>query len=149
MAELLRPKPGALLRLFTPKDVGLDVCVMHTDDEYRKLVVFTILRGGGSITLTWTGEDYHDTSGRIIRVEQPVYVTAVVKRMQTEDGITSLAGVAHIGKAYRMQLNSQEMREWGHHDHPGQRWMRESAVFIDEAGHGGVMPVELFHIQTN
>jgi hypothetical protein len=120
---------------------------MLVSPDFKTILLYTTIRGGGMIPLTWKEDQYVDTSERIIQVERPTFVKATVKRVTTEDGI--MQSRTQVGDVYKMQVNSMEMAEWGHVDHPGKKWNRMSAIFYNKDGVGGQMPIELFEIETN
>ena len=147
--EPMQLKQGDVVRLRAPSGRGLNAAVALVSDN-RKSLALVVLSGDeiGAVPLSWIEDHYEDMRGRCIGVELPVYVRATLKRVKTEDGIMSVEE-SLLGKVYRVQLNSMEMTEWGHVDHPGRRWERMSAVFVDADGHQGHFPIELFEIETN
>lgn len=127
-------------------------------DEKQDMVGLALARSGdpsdkfAAVIVSWDGTMYRSLpSERPVWLERPVYAKAVLKKLKTDDGITELDDGTHIqiGAKYTVDLMTKEMREWGHSKHPGKKWMRLSAVFTNENGEAGMMPVELFVIQHN
>jgi hypothetical protein len=150
--EPLNLKVGNKVSLWTPSGKRLNGVIAELSEDKRAVAV-AVLRSDDSLgvaPLSWVDDHYQDPSGRRIKLELSVYVKATLKRLSTEDGIVTVQQWAKVGQLYMMQTDSLEEHEWGHVDHPGRRWTRMSANFINENGFSGILPVELFDVgETN
>ena len=150
MPERLTFKTQEHLHLFTKSGGHVNAVIIATQDEKTLCVIESQSMGTGTTLLYWDQKDeIYRTSptGYEMRVERPAFVRAVLKSSKTSDGIMEVE--APIGKRYKLDIVSVEDRQWGHADYPGQTWTRKSGELVDDAGVKGVLPIELFEIESN
>jgi hypothetical protein len=146
--EPLNLNVGVMVSVWTPSGKRLNGVVAELSEDKRSVAV-AVLRKDDSLgvaPLSWVDDHYQDPSGRHVRLAISTYINTTLKRLTTADGIMSVQQWAEVGQVYQMQVDSMEEAEWGHVDHPGKKWTRMSANFINPEGVGGMLPVELFDI---